>query len=42
VGTRLEGPAIVLEETTTSYVDSGFSVTVDPTGVLVVRDENVA
>jgi N-methylhydantoinase A len=42
VGTRIEGPAIVLEETTTSYIDVGFSVTVDPTGVLIVRDENLA
>jgi N-methylhydantoinase A len=41
-GAQLEGPAIILEETTTSYIDSGFVVDVHPTGVLVVRDLNVA
>jgi N-methylhydantoinase A len=37
-GAELVGPAIVLEDTTTSYVDAGFVATVHPTGVLFVHD----
>jgi N-methylhydantoinase A len=33
-GRRLAGPAIVLEDTTTVYVDAGFSVTADESGCL--------
>jgi N-methylhydantoinase A len=34
----LVGPAIVLEGTTTTYVDTGFEVAVDPCGALIIRD----
>jgi N-methylhydantoinase A len=33
------GPMIVCEETTTTYVDIGFDVAVDPTGSLILRDQ---
>ena len=33
------GPMIVSEETTTTYVDVGFDVAVDPTGSLILRDQ---
>jgi N-methylhydantoinase B len=36
--TRLEGPAIVLEETTTTYVDAGFELMVHPSGALVISN----
>lgn len=37
-GDHLRGPAILLEPTTTTYVDHGFDVTVHPTGHLFIRD----
>jgi N-methylhydantoinase A len=37
-GRELDGPAIVLEETTTSYVDAGYRLQVHPSGVLVLTD----
>jgi N-methylhydantoinase A len=40
-GATLAGPAIITEETATTYVDAGFEVTVDPTGVLALRDTDV-
>jgi N-methylhydantoinase A len=39
VGTELDGPAIVLEETATSYVDAGYRLRVDPSGVLILTDQ---
>jgi N-methylhydantoinase A len=38
VGAEVHGPAIVLEETATSYVDRGFSGVVDPSGCLLITD----
>ena len=35
-GTQLDGPAIVREQTTTTYLDRGFRATVDPTGALLI------
>ena len=35
-GARLEGPAIVFEETATTYIDAGFSAAVDESGALFV------
>jgi N-methylhydantoinase A len=35
---RLEGPAIVLEETATTYLDAGFEAKVDRSGCLFVSD----
>jgi N-methylhydantoinase A len=37
-GADLDGPAIVLEETATSYVDAGYRLRVDPSGVLFLTD----
>ena len=37
-GDEFDGPAIVLETTTTSYFDDGFSGVVHDTGALVVTD----
>jgi N-methylhydantoinase A len=37
-GADLEGPAIVLEETATSYVDAGYRLRVGPSGVLFLTD----
>lgn len=37
-GTREQGPLIVLEETATTYVDAGFELEVDPSGVLLLHD----
>jgi N-methylhydantoinase A len=34
----LVGPAIVLEDTTTTYIDTGFEVDVHPCGALLIRD----
>ncbi|MCC6830897.1 MAG: hydantoinase/oxoprolinase family protein [Thermoleophilia bacterium] len=36
-GTHLDGPAIILEDTATTYLDRGHTATVDPSGTLVVR-----
>jgi N-methylhydantoinase A len=38
VGSRLAGPAIVLEPTATTYVDAQFSLEVDQTGTLFIDD----
>lgn len=38
-GAEFEGPAIVVEDTATSYVDAGFSIRVDSSGSLFLRDE---
>jgi N-methylhydantoinase A len=35
-GTLLEGPAIILEETATTYLDAGFRATVHPSGCLFI------
>ena len=40
-GTRLEGPALVLEDTGTVALDPGFSLQVRDDGVLHLRDERV-
>jgi N-methylhydantoinase A len=37
-GRVVAGPLIVLENTTTTYVDAGFDVSVHPTGALVLTD----
>jgi N-methylhydantoinase A len=39
VGAEVTGPAIVLEETATSYVDGGFVGVVDPSGCLLITDK---
>ncbi len=40
-GARLEGPAVVLEPTTTTYLDSGHAANVHETGCLIVsREQN--
>jgi N-methylhydantoinase A len=41
-GETMAGPAIVLEETATTYVDAGFELTVDPSGALFLRDLEVS
>jgi N-methylhydantoinase A len=41
VGQRLPGPLIVVEDTTTTYVDVGFELELGPTGVLFIRDTEV-
>ena len=38
-GSVIEGPAIVLEDTATTYVDHGFAVRTDRSGVLLLTDE---
>jgi N-methylhydantoinase A len=38
----LHGPAIILEETATTYVDAGFEVTVHPSGSLFMTDRSAA
>jgi N-methylhydantoinase A len=40
-GSAVAGPAIVLEETTTTYVDKGFELSVHPSGTLLLRDLEV-
>ena len=35
--TLVAGPAIILEETATSYLDAGFQASVDPCGALFIR-----
>ena len=35
-GAELAGPAIVLEPTATTYLDAGYTATVDPSGCLVI------
>jgi N-methylhydantoinase A len=37
-GAEIDGPAIVLEETATSYVDAGYRLRVDTSGVLSLTD----
>ncbi len=37
-GAVLEGPAIVLEETATTYLDAGFQASVHPSGSLFISD----
>jgi N-methylhydantoinase A len=39
LGTRLEGPTILVEETATTYVDAGWSIAVDPSGALLLTDD---
>ncbi|MBZ4521801.1 hydantoinase/oxoprolinase family protein [Mycobacterium avium] len=41
-GCRLEGPAVITEPTTTTYVDEGFLVTVHPSGALLITAEGAA
>lgn len=38
VGATLAGPAIVTEETATTYIDSGFGLEVHPSGALLIND----
>ena len=38
VGSSLDGPAIVLEETATTYVDEGFDLEVHPSGALLISN----
>jgi N-methylhydantoinase A len=38
-GDELVGPAIVLEDTATTYLDVGFAARVDPSGALLLTDE---
>jgi N-methylhydantoinase A len=38
VGDRLDGPAIVVEETATTYLDAGWAAEVDASGCLVITD----
>jgi N-methylhydantoinase A len=42
IGTTLEGPAIILEETATTYLDAGFSARVDPSGALFLGNATEA
>ena len=42
VGDWVSGPAIVLEETTTTYLDAGFAAVVHESGCLVVRSQGTA
>jgi N-methylhydantoinase A len=37
LGETLDGPAVVVEETTVTYVDHGFRVEVHPTGTLFIK-----
>ncbi len=39
VGATLAGPAIVTEETATTYLDSGFRLEVHPSGALLITDQ---
>jgi N-methylhydantoinase A len=41
-GTAFEGPAIVMEATTTSYVDAGMRGVVHDSGALILTDKQVA
>ena len=41
-GAQLEGPAIVLEETATTYVDAGFDGAVQDDGTLILTDTEAA
>lgn len=38
-GSPLQGPAVITEQTTITYVDEGFSVDVHPRGALVISDQ---
>jgi len=37
-GNSLDGPAIIAEDTTTTYLDAGFRAVVAPTGALLITD----
>jgi N-methylhydantoinase A len=37
IGETVKGPLIILEETTTTYVDAGYEVDVHPTGTLLIE-----
>jgi hypothetical protein len=39
-GRDLPGPVIILEKTTTTYVDSGYIVRTDPTGSLLIGTQH--
>lgn len=41
-GTRLAGPALILEQHTTTFVDHGWTATVAPSGALVLTDGGAA
>jgi N-methylhydantoinase A len=41
VGATVAGPLIVVEDTTTTYVDAGFELELDPSGALFIRDTEV-
>jgi N-methylhydantoinase A len=41
VGKTVAGPMVVVEDTTTTYVDAGFELELDPTGALFIRDTEV-
>jgi N-methylhydantoinase A len=41
-GERLEGPLVVLEETTTSYVDAGFGVQIHPSGAMLIERKEIS
>jgi N-methylhydantoinase A len=41
VGTRIPGPMIVLEPTTTTYVDAEFDVEIHPAGPMLLIDREV-
>jgi N-methylhydantoinase A len=40
-GERVEGPVIVLEQTTTTYVDAGFTLDVHPSGTLIIEQKGL-
>jgi N-methylhydantoinase A len=42
VGSSTEGPLIVLEETTTTYVDVGYRVDVHPSGTMIIEKKGSA
>jgi len=43
IGERLQGPAVIYESTTTTYVDADFSYGLDANGcVLLTREEGVS
>jgi N-methylhydantoinase A len=37
-GERLDGPAVVVEETATTYLDAGYTAEIHPSGSLVITD----
>jgi N-methylhydantoinase A len=40
-GAELSGPAILLEETATTYLDAGFTATAHESGSLFIHDQGV-